>query len=322
MPQNQIQFQHGMSLSEFIDTFGTEAKCEVALQRARWPTGFVCRECGGREHSRFLAHGRRYWQCAHCRTQSTVRSGTLFHASKRPLTQWFQAIYLVTQNKNNISALSLKRHLGVAYATAWRVKHKLLEAMAQRESARLLRGVVVADDAVLGGVRSGKPGRGSENKAPFVAAVELDEEGHPHRVRFDAIDDLKGTTLAAWAKSALHPTVHLVTDALASFAAAGALVAAHGAIIVSPHKSSELEPFGWVNTFIANAKTAIRGTYHHFDFDKYRHRYLAEAQYRVNRRFDLRSLVGRLVHACAHTAPCPEKWLRLAEVSRLAEASS
>jgi len=31
----------------------------------------------------------------------------------------------------------------VAYATAWRVKHKLLEAMAQRESARLLRGVVV-----------------------------------------------------------------------------------------------------------------------------------------------------------------------------------
>ena len=129
-------------------------------------------------------------------------------------------------------------------------------------------------------------------------------------------------SLAAWAKSALHPTVHLVTDGLASFAAAGALVAAHGSIIVSPHKSSELEPFRWVNTFIANAKTAMRGTYHHFDVDKYRHRYLAEAQYRINRRFDLRSLVGRLVHACAHTAPCPEKWLRLAKVSGLAEGSS
>ena len=45
-------------------------------------------------------------------------SGTLFHASKLPLTKWFQAIYLVTQNKNNISALSLKRHLGVSYSTA------------------------------------------------------------------------------------------------------------------------------------------------------------------------------------------------------------
>ena len=118
--------------------------------------------------------------------------GTLFHASKLPLTQWFQATYRVTQNKNNLSALSLKRHLRVAYATAWRVKHKLLEAMRRRESRRLLQGVVFADDAVLGGVHSGKPGRGSENKAPFVAAVELDGNGYPQHVGFDAIDDYKG----------------------------------------------------------------------------------------------------------------------------------
>ena len=78
-----------------------------------------------------------------------------------------------------------------------------------------------------------------------------------------------------------------------------------------------MEPFRWVNTFIANAKTAMRGTYHHVDVAKYRHRYLAEAQYRVNRRFDLRSLVGRLVHTCARTPPCPERWLRPALVSGL-----
>jgi len=270
MPQNKIQFQHGMSLSEFIQCYGTQALCETALEHARWPDGFVCPECGERAHSRFLADGRRYWQCSRCRTQSTVCSGTLFHASKLPLTKWFQAIYLVTQNKNNLSALSLKRHLGVAYATAWRVKHKLLEAMRQRESRRLLQGVVFADDAVLGGEHAGKPGRGSENKAPFIAAVELDDDGHPGRVRFDAIADYTGETFGAWAKSALHPDVHLVTDGLASFNAAGAQVAAHGAIIVGMHKSSDLAPFQWVNTFISNAKTAITGTYHHFDFAKYR----------------------------------------------------
>jgi transposase-like protein len=313
MPQNKIQFQHGMSLSELISRYGTEEKCEAALQKARWPTGFVCPACGQREHSRFLADGHWYWQCSHCRTQTTVRSGTLFHASRLSLTQWFQAIYLVTQNKNNLSTLSLKRHLGVAYSTAWRVKHKLLEAMRQRESRRLLRGVVFADDAVLGGEQAGKPGRGSENKAPFMAAVELDDNGFPQYVRFDPIADYKGDTYAAWAKRALHPDSHLVTDGCASFNAAGAQVAAHGAIIVGNKKSSDLEPFRWVNTFISNAKTAITGTYHHFDFDKYRHRYLAEAQYRVNRRFDLASLVGRLVHACANTTPCPERWLRLAE---------
>jgi transposase-like protein len=304
-----------MSLSELIERYGTEAQCEQALEQLRWPEGFVCPECGGREHSRFVADGRQYWQCSTCRTQSTVCSGTLFHASKLPLTKWFQAIYLVTQNKNNISALSLKRHLGVSYSTAWRVKHKLLEAMRQRETLRLLTGVVFADDAVLGGAHAGKPGRGSENKSPFMAAVELTDEGRPLHVRFDAIADYTGATFAAWAKSALHSEAHPVSDGLASFNAAGAQVAAHGAIIVGDRKSSELEPFRWVNTFISNCKTAITGTYHHFDFDKYRHRYLAEVQYRVNRHFDLASLVGRLAHTCVRTAPRPERWLRLAAVA-------
>ena len=117
MFQNKIQFQHGMSLSEFVERYSTEERYEQTLERYRWPEGFVCPDCGAREHSRFVADGRQYWQCSHCRSQTTVCSGTLFHASKLPLTKWFQAIYLVTQNKNNISALSLKRHLGVSYST-------------------------------------------------------------------------------------------------------------------------------------------------------------------------------------------------------------
>jgi hypothetical protein len=106
-------------------------------------------------------------------------------------------------------------------------------------------------------------------------------------------------------------TTHLVTDGLASFSAAGAVVAAHGAIVVAPRQSSDFGVFEWVNTFISNLKTAIRGTCHHFDFEKYGKRYLAEAQYRVNRRFELHTLVDRLLGTCAPTAPCPERWLRL-----------
>jgi transposase-like protein len=226
MPRNPIRFQPGRSLSALIERYGTEAKCEAALEQARWPSGFVCPHCGGREPSRFTAEGRRYWPCSGCRTPTTGSSGTRFHASKLPLTQWLQAIHLLTRNKNHLSALSLKRHLGVAYATAWRVKHQRLEALRQRESGRRLQGVVFADEAVLGGMHSGKPGRGSENKAPFVAAVELNDHGPPQHVRFDAIEDYKGETLAAWAKSARHPAAHWVTDGLAGFAAAGAEVAA------------------------------------------------------------------------------------------------
>ena len=144
-----------------------------------------------------------------------------------------------------------------------------------------------------------------------MAAVELNEEGHPQPVRFDPIADFKGSTLASWARTARHEAVHLVTDGWAGFPAAGAVVAKHSALIGSPRQASDLGVFEWVNTFIANLKTAIRGTYHHVDFEKYAARYLAEAQYRVNRRFELRSLVERLLWTCARTAPCSESWLRL-----------
>ena len=48
-------------------------------------------------------------------------------------------------------------------------------------------------------------------------------------------------------------------------------------------------------------------------FDKYANRYLAELQYRFNRRFDLAGMMPRLLRACTLTTAKPEKWLRSAE---------
>jgi hypothetical protein len=42
-------------------------------------------------------------------------------------------------------------------------------------------------------------------------------------------------------------------------------------------------------------------------------RYLAEFQYRFNRRFDLPSLIPRLVFIAVRTPPMPERLLTLAE---------
>jgi hypothetical protein len=46
-------------------------------------------------------------------------------------------------------------------------------------------------------------------------------------------------------------------------------------------------------TLLGNLKTAMAGTYHAFDFTKYAHRYLAEFQYRFNRRFDMKAEIAR-----------------------------
>ena len=187
MAMNPIQFQPGMSLRELFEQYGTELQCAQALEQARWPKGFQCAHCGAAEHSHFCVEEVRYWQCRRCRTQTSLRSGTIFHGSKLALTIWFEAMFLISQSKNSISALELKRQLGVSYPTAWRVKHKLMQVMVEREAGRTLQGEVVIDDAYLGGERRGKAGRGSENKVPFVAAIQVSAQGHPQLARFDPL---------------------------------------------------------------------------------------------------------------------------------------
>jgi len=315
MPQNNIQFQKGMSLIQFLDEYGTEADCEKALEVARWGHQFSCPKCGCSESSTFYRNGKKQWQCRSHKHQSTVRSGTLFHASKLPLTVWFLALYFLSQSKTNLSALSLKRHLGVSYPTAWLIKHKLMQTMREREDNRLLTGRVVADDAYLGGVTSGgKRGRGAKKKGLFMAAVEVNEDDSVQYVRFDLLTDLNGDTMKDWAKKALISSCHLVTDGYSSLTAASSVITEHEAIVVSPYQSSDFECFRWINTVISNAKTSMKGAYHGFKVSKYAASYLAEFQYRFNRRFDLHALVPRLMYACVQIQPRTLAWIRTAEL--------
>ena len=201
MSINPIQFQRGLSLPDFLSQYGTEAQCESALEKVRWRDGFRCPQWG-HDHCTVFRRGQQpLYQCSACHHQTSLRVGTLFQASKLPLTTWFLAIYLITQAKNGVSALELMRSLGISWRAAWRLKHKILRAMQEREADRVLRGRVEVDDAYLGGTRSGKRGRGAAGKRPFVIAVETrpDPEGglpHPVYVRFDPLPDFCQTTLA------------------------------------------------------------------------------------------------------------------------------
>jgi len=56
-------------------------------------------------------------------------AGTLFQSTHLALSIWFLAIYLVSQAKTGLSALGLKRQLGVSYPTAWLIQQKLMQAM-------------------------------------------------------------------------------------------------------------------------------------------------------------------------------------------------
>ena len=172
----------GLSDEAFREAFGTEEQCRGALLRLRWPDGFVCPCCGHRGHC--VLAGRGLYQCNRCKKQTSPTAGTIFHATKLPLTLWFAAIHLIVTAKNGISSVELGRRLGVKQPTAWAVKHKIMAVMARREGETALTGRVEMDDAYLGGVRSGgKRGRGAAGKTPFVAAVSTSPEGRPRKLK-------------------------------------------------------------------------------------------------------------------------------------------
>ena len=315
MAMNKVQFQKGLSMAEFMERYGSVEQCEQALMAWRWPQGFACPGCGSSAHSAFRRGTLLYLQCSACRFQCSLISGTIFEATKLPLTRWFLAMHLLTQAKNNVSALELMRHLGVSYRTAWLVKHKLMEVMRQREQGRWLSGRVEIDDAYLGGeLPGGKPGRGSQNKVSFVAAVQTTADGQAVLACLSPRPFTK-EAVADFAMHSLALPLTLVSDGLSCFTVVAELGAAHERSITGGGAASaKLPQFRAVNTVLSNLKTALAGTYHAVKFAKYAHRYLAEFQWRFNRRFDLRRILGRLVTACAQTRPQPRRIIGLAEI--------
>ena len=73
MARNPVQFQKGLSLSEFNARYGREKQCHAALIEMRWPEGFVCPKCGGRKYS--YAKARRIFRCSASRAHRVSASG-------------------------------------------------------------------------------------------------------------------------------------------------------------------------------------------------------------------------------------------------------
>ncbi|WIX08340.1 IS1595 family transposase [Xanthomonas oryzae] len=315
MSINAVQFQAGFSMPEFFASYGTEAKCYRALYQWRWPQGFRCPCCAGRARSRFKRGGAIYSQCSACRHQTSLIAGTMFQGTKLPLRTWMLALHLLTSTKTNMAALELMRHLGVNDKTAWRMKHKIMQVMAEREATRRLSGFVQIDDAYLGGERNGgKAGRGSENKQPLLIAVQADATfTAPSVVVIEPVRSFDNASLTDWIARRLAPECEVYTDGLACFRCLEDTGHAHTKLDTGGGRAAtEAAGARWVNVVLGNLKRAISGVYHAIAQGKYARRYLAEAAYRFNRRFRLPEMLPLLATAMMRCKPCPEPVLRMA----------
>lgn len=244
MARNPIQFQKGLSLSEFQKRYGCEAQCEEALRMWRWPNGFVCPKCGSRNHA--IVGKRRLHHCRDCRRQTSLKAGTIFAKTLLPLTKWFQAMFLITQSKNSISRLELSRQLGVKYDSAWLMRHKLNAVMRADEESRKFDGRVEMDDAMMGGEVSeldgGKRGRGGPNKVPSVVTSD---EGRPQRIAFMPVARHDRYEIERVAKVHLAPSARVVWDGLAYFRAVTKAGCTHHPIIAvrAPQQPEKIPAF-------------------------------------------------------------------------------
>lgn len=312
MPKNKVQFQKGLSLHEFLSSYGTEKQCKEALFSIRWPQGFICPQCGHDQYC--LIKTRQLFQCCSCHHQSSLISGTIFASTKLPLTTWFLAIYFITQSKDGISSLNLARTIGVSANAAQRIKHKIQQVMKNKDDAKPLPFIIQLDDAYFGGKKAnGKRGRGAPGKSSFLAAVSVDIYGNPLHMRLSKVAGFTLDEVELWAKQHLDPRSIVVTDGLACFSAVQNVGCGHEAIIISDDSQGpERKEFKWVNTMIGNVKNSIRGTYHSISH-KHLPRYFAEFCYRFNRRFNLKTIVQRLLYAAVNNSPIPQHKLSLAE---------
>ena len=309
MSKNKIQFQKGLSLPEFSKNYGTEEQCLEALLKLRWPEGFECPKCQCKAYCRLKR--RALFQCNACRNQVSITAGTIYQSTKLPLTKWFLATYLMTQSKSGISQLELARQLGVSSNTGAMVYHKLAQVMMERDSYKPLSGNVEIDDAYWGGKKKGKRGRGSENKTPFIAAVEKSADNHPIHIKLSVVSGFKKEELKQWSSKHLASGTIAVSDGLRCFTAIEEAGFEHKVVIVGNSKDpKKLAPFNWVNTILGNLKSALSGIYHKLS-SAHLPRHLATFQYRFNRRFVLGDMINRLIFVSLRTLPMPARLLKL-----------
>jgi len=111
---------------------------------------------------------------------------------------------------------------------------------------------------MMSGHRGGKRGRGFGNKTPFVAAVSVDDDGHPVRMNMHVIKGVRSTEIKKWGQSHLQPGTQVISDGLDCFSAVSKTGCGHISVVTEGGAASMvLETFTWINTMIGNVKNAM-----------------------------------------------------------------
>lgn len=278
-----------MTLAEFRAKFPTEQACRDYLTLRRWPDGVKCPRC---ENTKVYALAKRphHWQCEACTTNGyrfSVLVGTIFENTNVKLTVWFEVIYYMMMSKKGISALQIKKMMGLgSYRTAWSMCHRIRAGMAD-ESFQQLTGFVEMDEAYIGGKdewkhrnKKGGGSRGPKGKMPVLGAVQ-----RGGNVVARVIDRVDSKVIAQFVREVVSHRVSLMsTDSSGKIPHLygmkhGRVNHKAGQYVLGPIHTNTIEGF-W-----SQFKRGVVGAYHKVT-RKYLPLYVAEAAFRYNNRMN------------------------------------
>ena len=299
------------SLIEFQKKFSTNEVCEQHLLEQRWKKGFLCPQCGHKEA--WYLKNRKLFDCKNCRSQTSLKAGTIFHGTRVPLVKWYWLIYHMAMNKVGVSVAELQRILEIGqYRTAWLMAHKIRKAMADRDAGYGLAGLIEMDESFFG-PKGSKRGRGSERKVTVLCAVSLyrDKKGKekPGFAHMQVVENASAETVegfldrlgcGATTNEGKQLLETIRSDGWRSYgkASKNKNLKHLKVVLREPETAGNLLP--WVHRVISNAKAVMRGA-HRGVSQKHLQSYLSEICYRFNRRFWEKELFDRLIQACIVT---------------------
>lgn len=283
-----------MTLIDLTVAYSSDERCRELLERLRWPEGPQCPRCQDTTPVRLETNAKLLY-CRKCDYQFSVTTGTILHDSHLPLIKWFTTALLMCEAKKGISALQIKRTVGMAYKTAWYLCHRIRRAMVE-VNREPLGGTVEMDETFVGGKSRGKQGDKYGNKEVVIGIRQRGGE-----LRFFHAEDVASGTLAKYIRENIDKDVEVImTDEWNAYPKAMIASGVHG----SRHKTIKHKDHVYVNGDIHTntvessfslLKRGIVGSWHKVSA-KHLAAYLEEMTFRFNRRNKTDLFIDTLRH--------------------------